>query len=166
MVDLDTIKTFLVYSQWSNGRLVEASKNLSEEQLDRPIEMGRGNLRKTLIHIWAGEHVWLERWKGEADTPWPNEGEPLGVGEIAKRLSAMSSERAAFLESLDPPRLSGPMRYLDSLGGYYGCTLGEMMMQGCIHSTHHRAQAVNMLRRLGAEPPELDYAMWVRKAEQ
>jgi uncharacterized damage-inducible protein DinB len=38
-----------------------------------------------------------------------------------------------------------------------------MLLQGALHSKHHQAQAVNILRRLGAAWPELDYMMHVRK---
>ena len=35
--------------------------------------------------------------------------------------------------------------------------LGDTMLQIGGHGTHHRAQAVNMLRRLGRTAPPLDY---------
>jgi uncharacterized damage-inducible protein DinB len=34
------------------------------------------------------------------------------------------------------------------------------MVQVCSHGTHHRAQALNMLRRLGAPVSELDLILW------
>jgi uncharacterized damage-inducible protein DinB len=38
-----------------------------------------------------------------------------------------------------------------------------MLLQLCYHATHHRAQAVNILRRLGTQAPELDYMMRIRE---
>ena len=35
--------------------------------------------------------------------------------------------------------------------------LGVTMLQLCCHGTHHRAQILNMFRRVGAPVPELDY---------
>ena len=42
---------------------------------------------------------------------------------------------------------------------------GDMILQGLVHSIHHRAQAVNMLRQLGLGPPEVDYMTSVRLPE-
>ena len=39
--------------------------------------------------------------------------------------------------------------------------LGDTMLQLCGHGTHHRAQALNMARRLGARVANLDYLDWV-----
>ena len=57
------------------------------------------------------------------------------------------------------------MRYLDSVAGYFNATLADMILQVLLHSIHHRAQAVNMLRQLGLGPPEVDYMTSVRLPE-
>ena len=160
--DLKTIQIAFDYSDDANGMVVAAAAGLSDEQLDRPIEMGRGNLRRTLVHLLAGEQVWLQRWRGPSDTPWPDENVKSTVAEIAERLRATSVTRAAFFDTIQPGDLIDPKRYLDSIAGYFTATLAQMILQGFIHSIHHRAQAVNMLRRLGARPPEVDYMYSVR----
>jgi uncharacterized protein YciI len=53
--------------------------------------------------------------------------------------------------------------YRDSKGSLFQATLGDMLMQGVMHTKHHQAQAVNALKRLGAAWPELDYMYRVRK---
>lgn len=167
MFDLQTIQAVFEYSDHANGLVVDAAVGLGDEQLDRPIEMGRGNLRKTLIHLLAGEYVWLQRCRGEADTPWPDEDVKLTVGEIAERLKETSAARSAFLKTLEPGKLTETRTYLDSYGGYFSASLAQMILQGFVHSVHHRAQAVNMLRRLGARPPEVDFMQSVRvRAEE
>jgi len=162
MFDLRTIQTAFDYNDDANGMVVAAAGALSDEQLDRPIEMGRGNLRTTLIHLLAGEQVWLQRWRGASDTPWPDENVKSTVAEIAERLKATSATRAAFFDTLQSGDLIGTKRYLDSTAGYFTATLAQMILQGFVHSIHHRAQAVNMLRRLGACPPDVDYMYSVR----
>jgi uncharacterized damage-inducible protein DinB len=39
--------------------------------------------------------------------------------------------------------------------------LGESLLQLGVHGTHHRAQAINMLRQLGARTPPTDYLDWL-----
>jgi uncharacterized damage-inducible protein DinB len=163
MHDNDRFHSFLRYSEWANDQLLRASAGLSDEQLDQPFEMGRGTLRKTLLHIWAGESVWLARWQGRTETPWPDEEQKADVPNIDERFRQVYSERAAFLATLKDTDFARVVTYRDSKGSLYKAALGDMLMQGIIHSIHHRAQAVNMLRQLGAAAPDVDYMYWVRK---
>lgn len=163
-VELGTIREMLRYGDWANDRLLECAAPVSDEQLDRAFPMGRGNLRKTLIHIYTGEFVWLQRWKGVVEFKWPSESEKIGSNELGNRFEALRRERDAFLASLNGVDLSKEQNYRDSKGSLFRAGLGQMLLQGCLHSHHHRAQAVNMLRNLEAEAPELDYMMSVRQA--
>lgn len=161
---LETIRTLLSYSDWANAALLAASASLSDDALDRRFEMGLGTLRRTLIHLYNGEHVWLERWQERLQTPWPSEDERLDMAELGQRFSRLRKARDAYLETLRNESLSVITRYRDSYGDLYRAALGEMLMQACVHSIHHRAQAANMLRQLGAGSIELDYMVHVRQA--
>lgn len=165
------LRTLFNYSARANNQLIQASASLTDDQLDRSFKMGRETLRKTLIHILAGEHVWLGRWKGEADTRWLDEEAATTVSEIARDLHRISKERDEFLESIDDGDMNRTKKYLDAdllnptAKDYYTASLHNMLIQGFVHSVHHRAQAVNMLRRIGVDPPEVDYMVSVRKPE-
>jgi uncharacterized damage-inducible protein DinB len=100
---------------------------------------------------------------GRTETPWPDEEQKADVPNIDERFRQAYSERAAFLATLKDADLARLVTYRDSKGSQYKAALGDMLMQGIIHSIHHRAQAVNMLRQLGAAAPEVDYMYWVRK---
>ena len=41
------------------------------------------------------------------------------------------------------------------------CTVGQAMMQVCMHSQGHRSQCAKMLRRLGGTPPMTDFILWL-----
>ena len=163
MIDLGTIGAFLKYNDWADERLLAAAEGLSDDKLDRPFDIGRGSLRRTMLHIVVTEEVWTERWKGHAETPWPDEEERADMATMRERLKRTWEKRDAFLATVGNDKLSRDVVYRDSLGTLYQAPLGDMMLQLCIHSTHHRAQVVNMLRRLGNEPPELDYMYWKRR---
>lgn len=120
-------------------------------------------MRRTLLHVLAGEAVWLKRWQGERETPWPNEDEMVGPLMIWERFCELFPRRDRFLAELHPEEISRSVTYRDSKGSLFSATLGDMMIQMCLHSTHHRSQAVNLFRRLGSAAPELDYMMWVRQ---
>ena len=99
---------------------------------------------------------------GRRDTPWPDETEKAAPRAIGDRFAKTHEDRKAFLNGLNNDATSRTVVYRDSKGSLYQAALGDMMLQMILHSAHHRAQAVNMLRRLGAEPPELDYMYRVR----
>src|SRR5688572_19372442 len=102
MTDLGTIRTLFTYSDWANERVLTAAASLADEQLDRDMEIGPGTLRRTFIHTWAGEEVWLRRWMGKVETRWPSEKEPMSVAEIGERFRGTWKDRDAFLAALDP----------------------------------------------------------------
>lgn len=47
-------------------------------------------------------------------------------------------------------------------GRTHTTTLGDVLLHVCVQGVHHRAQALNMLRHLGAEVPALDYIVWLQ----
>ncbi len=162
MIDLATIRTLLEYTDWSNSRLLEAALPLSDEQLDRPLDIGPGTLRRILIHTFNGEYVWLRRWRGEHETKWPSESDPTPVAALQVAFAANARERDAYLARVFDADLARMQPYRDSKGNPFKAPLGEMLMQGVMHSKHHQAQACNALRRLGAQWPELDYMIRIR----
>jgi uncharacterized damage-inducible protein DinB len=161
--DIPTILTLLHYSRWANEQVLEASRPLPDHLLDQAIDMGRGSLRRTLIHLFAGDYVWFRRWQGLVETPWLDESTPTGVAKIITQFQQLHRERDEWVERLTATDLDRDQRYLDSGGRHFSATLGQMMLQASVHGTHHRAQAVNMLRQLGQQPPELDYMVHVRQ---
>lgn len=163
MFHLDSLYDFLRYNDWANDCLLQASVAFSDAQLDQPFDVGPGSLRRILTHIWAGEQTWLQRWRGRAETPWPNETEKVSIAEFAQRFASVRTERTAFIGALSNASLSDEITYRDSKGSLFRATLSDMLMQGIIHSMHHRAQSVNLIRRIGGAIVELDYMYWVRK---
>lgn len=163
MIQLATVRTLLEYVDWSNRRLLECAGPVSDLDLDRDMQVGPGTLRRVLLHTYVGEHVWLKRWQGALETKWLDESEKVSIAELSKRFEAHIRERDAYLARLFEHDLHQVRPYRDSKGTLYHAPLGEMLMQGVMHSKHHQAQACNVLKRLGAQWPELDYMMRIRR---
>lgn len=161
-MELNLLRQILKYGSWAMTRLLDGAGGLTDAALDQPFDMGVGSLRVTLLHIYNGELVWLGRWKGERDTPWPSEDERVSVAALRERFAANDVAREAFLKSLAPDDLDGTITYRDSRGSLFDATLRDMLIQGILHSHHHRAQAANMLRRVGGPAIDLDYMYHVR----
>lgn len=159
MIRLATIKEFLEYGAWANSRLLDAAANLSDDKLDADFPIGMGTLRRTLLHVLAGESVWLKRWHAATEPAWPDESERASIPEIRTRFTEVRRGQQAFLSARIDEDLGRCVAYRDSKGSRFETTLGDMLLQVCVHSQHHRAQLSNLLRRCGAEPikPGLDY---------
>jgi uncharacterized damage-inducible protein DinB len=67
------------------------------------------------------------------------------------------------VNGLTEKELGQMIAYRDSKGSLFAATLSDMLLQGILHSVHHRAQAVNMVRRLGGAALEMDYMTFVRR---
>ena len=151
------------YNDATNDLILTAAEPLADDRLDERFNMGLGSLRRTLRHILAGEETWLARWRGQTETPWPDENILVPVGQLAARLAALRPDRDEFLKTRIDKDLATSIPYRDSRGTLFQATLSDMILQMFVHSAHHRAQAVNMLRRLGVQPPEVDLMVWARR---
>jgi len=136
------------YNDWANDEVLRAAGRLNETQLDQSFDMGRGSLRRTLLHIYCGELVWLARWQGKTETPWPDEEERASVAAITERFAVTRRERKTFLIKISVTDHERVVTYRDSKGRLY------------------RAQAANMLRRVNAGLVELDYMYRIRQAAE
>lgn len=163
MTKTSNARAMFSYNDWADLQLLGAARLLSDAQLDQGFDIGLGTLRRTLKHILDGETVWLARWQGKAETPWPDYETSISVAEMERGFAAAWRERDSFLGRVDADAMARTIVYRDSKGSLFQATLAQMMMQMFVHSTHHRAQAANILRRLGAGLVELDYMMSIRR---
>lgn len=154
------------YSEWANARILAAAAQCRDAQLDQPIDMGVGPLRATLLHIYNGEFVWLNRWQGRAETRWPSEEERISPAALRERFAALYQDRAACFAALREADLGETVRYRDSRGELFDASRADMLLQAAVHSQHHRAQALNMLRQAGAALPKPGNDYIFMKVEQ
>ncbi len=157
-----TFDEMLGYKTWARDKLLAAAVDLSDEQLDRPFEMGCGSLRATLHHLWSAERIWLCRWTGrdrgefseQLSHPRPD------VAAMGGWFRATAEERNAYLaERRSAAALDSPISFVDRAGTPYTFPLRALLLHVCNHGIHHRAQAMHMLRRLEVPLPRpgLDY---------
>jgi uncharacterized damage-inducible protein DinB len=164
MSDMQSIRSLLDYGDKMNRVIFERASALSEDRLAQNLEIGPGSLRRILLHLYNGELVWLARWEGKIETPWPSESLTLTPNEIFEKLKDVTARRGAFVGGCNESKLDLVQNYRDSKGSLFKATLRDMLLQGIVHSIHHRAQAVNAIRRLGGDAPDVDYMYSVRQA--
>jgi uncharacterized damage-inducible protein DinB len=163
-LESDTIAEYFRYADWARDRIHAVAGELTDAQLDRPFEMGVGTLRKTLLHIRFAEQWWLENWTLGPGRPFPELDEQSSIAELVRLFDQTARQRSQFIAGCRAADLLCPVSAHPRPGVVRTFPLGVTMLQLCGHGTHHRAQALNMLRHVGAQTPGLDYIVWLREA--
>ena len=150
------------YNDWANNLLIDAAKSLSDDKLDREFEMGLGTLRKTLLHIESAERFWGDHWADDANPHWQDMDESSSVGAIADAWKSVREKRVACFGGLDDAALRREIVAEPGKGMFLAFRLGETMLQVAMHGTHHRAQALNMLRHLADISIQMSFIVFTR----
>ena len=155
-MDLVTIRELFAYHDWGRDRLMALAETRHDSQLDRTFEMGEGSLRKTLEHLFGAEWTWLQRCKGRSPAHGECPRDFTSMAALWDQWRQVAQQRNALLDTLSNADLSRSVTYIHPTGKTYSFQLGHVLLHVCCHGTHHRAQALNMLRHLGITVPEMD----------
>ncbi|MGN6135852.1 MAG: DinB family protein [Aureliella sp.] len=157
--DKELLERYFAYHDWGNAQVLAALEGADDAVLDRDFGMGRGSIRKTLLHLLDVDQWWWNYWHEQPKDPPKNEG--LSLDQIRSLGQELSQQRSGFLAGLDQ---AGCDRIITSMpaGIPFRVRIGESLVHVCIHGSHHRAQLVNMLRRSERTVPAVDLIDWWR----
>lgn len=157
--DCERVQRYFGYNDWANGVLLGLAIPLEAAVIDRQFDMGLGTIRKTLAHLYDAERWWLANWTSDT-TVYEHSPATIGLEDLREQSRDLARRRDAFIGALDEAAAQrivvaavGPMKI--------SVPIIESLVQLCGHGTHHRTQAVNMLRQVGVKAPPLDYAVWL-----
>lgn len=155
-MNADDIRTLSACSQWANGRLISAARQVDPRDFARDLGASFGSLKGTLLHILGGEWKWLQFWRGEAPTNLFAAEELPDVPAIDARRLVLERQQRAFIDTLTDELLE--RRYSVKDRDY---SLVQTMQHVLNHSTYHRGQVALLLRQLGHTPPATDYRVFL-----
>ena len=144
-----TLTELFRHNRWANERMLEACRDLTDEQRATAVEGTYGELGYTLVHIVRGESFYLRvltgwqppvRW--EIPGPWP------GIDVLLERSRFTGDRLIEVAEQLAPDAL------LDIDGDRVRTSV--VLVQAINHATEHRAHAATLLTQLRIEPPPVD----------
>ncbi len=163
---VELIQRLHQHRAWVNCNLLTAAAGLSDGQLHSPFAIGQGSIWKSLVHLYAGEYVWLEALLGDDDPLLPGdlpgklpgnqqgEGGVTGLDDLRQKWCALEQRWTGYLASLTPEALE-ELVYKKStssgLGKRWGTRRADVLLHVCTHAHYTAAQVVNMLRQAGAE---------------
>ncbi len=74
---MDLLELLLDYDHWATAQLLEASRGLTDRQLDQPFDIGRQTLRKTFGHMIFNVPFWTAFLAGKpADEGFSADAQP------------------------------------------------------------------------------------------
>ena len=145
------------YLELVRGKVLEKARALSAEQYAQEFPIGVGSLAATLTHILSSEWYYVQRMRRRDVPPyetWPIRHEdppPLAALEAAwakqaeETRAAIDATRDAWHEPFEYRVTSD-----EGLRLIVTCSAADQFTQLVLHEVHHRAQAINMLRQVGA----------------
>ena len=155
----EPVDVLLDFEDWATGCMFDACDPLTDEQIDREFEIGIGTLRKTLMHNISAMVGWTGVMNGSTPDFSPDfGGENPSIDRLRRvHADAMKGFRTALK--------SGPWSTIlepERKGTSYRFTRGGIMTHVVTHSMHHRAQCLNMIRRLGVDTqPQSSVFQWM-----
>lgn len=137
------------HNRWANEVILEACRELNDEQRATSVEGTYGELGYTLIHIVRAESWYLKLLTGwEPPVRWEIPGSWPGTDVLLERSRFTGDQLVGVVDGLDPAAIIDvdEDRVLTSV----------VLVQVINHATEHRAQVATILTQLGIEPPPID----------
>lgn len=177
----DLLEISLKHNAWATREVLRMCAKLDDEQWRRRFEIGPGSLHDTLTHIIGAMLRWADRVDGPERVLRPSiekregekgEGEAMPrrtVGELMLLLDQAETDLAASAARARQRGL-GLVSEVKLGETTYHFTLAAMLAHVTTHGMHHRAQCLNMLRRLSVpgisdQLPDLDVLEWQAMVE-
>lgn len=140
--------------------LLETCRPLTAEQFSRAFDIGPGSLHATILHVIGAMQRWADRIGGRTLRPSPeSDRRPRTVEELLRELDAASKDLAAVCIAVEREgRLDEVFEVTFRHDGgehSFSASRGGAIVHVYTHGVHHRAQCLNILRRLGASPKQL-----------
>ena len=158
---MTTEERLLRYNAWATRVLLDRCRSLTPEQFHQRFDIGPGSLHDALRHVISAMRRWVDRI---SDRP---AGEPIGTAytpdELLALLDRVDRDLGQVLASVARENRFDELMSVEFTSERF--TRGTAFVHVFTHGVHHRAQALNMLRRLGvADLPELEAWEWELRA--
>lgn len=143
------------YTEWADRLCLDGLAKLAEPP-------ARAHLM--LSHSVAASVLWYNRLQGKEFTMklW----EPVPLNELEEIARGNMADWQRYLETLRDDELENRLAYHTTSGVPYETALRDIFAHVVNHATHHRGQAVNIIREAGHTPPATDYVFYVREMEK
>lgn len=166
-VTSDPLTALLEHNHWATRRVLGLCGRLSAAQFQQRFDIGPGSLHDTLRHLVHNMGAWADDIAGRPNRTAPGQ---VTVEDLGRLLDEATDELRRLIEQ-SRDRLGDFVRVrFHPDGPTFTFTRGVALTHVLVHGTHHRAQCLNMLRRLNVPGvsdalPDLDLNEWQTETE-
>jgi uncharacterized damage-inducible protein DinB len=138
---------------WATLRLVDASLQLTPQQVETTVPGTYGSILETLRHLIGGDSWYLFYITG--DRARRIDDDHMDLPELRAAIEANETAWSTFLaQDPDPDAV---MKEVDEDDGYErDATIGIRLAQALHHGVEHRSQICTILTTVGVEPPAIE----------
>ena len=153
----ETLQRLFNHMQWADAHVLARCRDAHAE-----VEVAHlTEAVRLYAHVLGTERVWYLRLQKQDWHPhkiWPT----LPLDSCATLAAENAAAYSKYLDALSEGELANPIPYVNSRGEPFTNTAGDILLHVVLHGVHHRGQIATTLRRVGIEPPDLDYIVFVR----
>lgn len=153
------------YNEWANSRIINTIRSLSLEKHDQEIISSFPTIRKTAIHIWSSEYMWLQRLNLVERPEWVQKSFNGSLEEALEQWQKASADLTTFVsKQYNDKAFTHVVQYYSLKKESFKNEVGNILMHVINHATYHRGQLVTMLRQVGVEKiPPTDFIVFTRE---
>ena len=154
-VSAETLCEHLDYTAWASNLLLNAARELSPEELQRDFHTADKTVLGTLVHIFAGDRIWLEWIQGIARENMVDAGDH-DFGKLQQAWPRVHRGWKEWASGLTDAQALAVVSF-DTRGKTFQVPAWRVVMHVVNHGTHHRGAVSGFLRSMGKTPPKLDF---------
>ena len=160
----DPLQILMSHDRWATAQILDACGKLPDEQFHRRFDIGPGSLHDTLTHVVTVVRLFAETFAGVEPRPrLDTDGQRRTPEQLRGLLDESWRDLAA--EARRRP-LEETISRTTRDGRTLTMTRAAALAHVVTHGMHHRAQCLNMLRRLGVTPlPPSSVAEWTWRGD-
>lgn len=147
----------LAHDRWATRNLLNTCAALTPDQSHQRFEMGPGSLHDVIVHMLSAMQAWGDMLAGRTARE-RLEGERFTVDQLVTLHGEIFEDFAATVRAHPVDEVVTAERH----GQSFSFSRGGVLTHVTTHGVHHRAQCLNMLRRIGVEkPPPVSVVEWM-----
>ncbi len=143
--------------------VLDAASQLAIPEQEAQLGGSFSTFIETLRRLLTVEFLFLRRWQ---ELPPQQEPEWRTMNQIRNSWLSIETQRNQFLLDLNEAMLSKRIHYSDTRGRAVALELWQAIFQYVNHSTFHRGQLIEKLRKLGKMPPTTDFVLFCRGTDE
>ncbi len=161
-VSIETLQSHIDYTVWASRRMLEAANALSPDELQRDFATGDKSVLGTLLHVYGGDLVWIERMHGRSLTSRPYDAQ-ANLATLEAEWPVVWERWRAYAAGLSAESAEADVEYATFKGDTLRTPAWQIILHVVNHATHHRGQAAGFIRSMGKTPPVLDLVHYYRQ---